>query len=720
MQGTPFIGRERELRGIQIRLADPKYRLLTLFGPGGIGKTRLALEAAEQFTQQHGSAFPDGFHFVSLQPLTASDLIASRIAETLHFQFFSGGEPKEQLLDYLRDKSCLLILDNFEHLLDDAAFVSDLLAVAPAIKVLVTSRETLNLQEEWVYTVRGMPYPRTSENLENYEAVQLFIHHAQRLRSDFSLTDEAEGVLRICALAEGMPLALELAAAWVRVLSCSEIADEIKAGLDILETPTRNVLPRHRNMRAVLEHSWVLLSDVQREAFKKLSVFRGGFTREAALDAADASLRTLSALVDKSWLRWDPIYKRYDFHELLRQYGQEHLQADKQVWQEAHERHCQYYAHFLGQRWDDLRSAREKEAYELIEIEQENVRACWEWAVGHQEEAAISEALDSLWLFYDMGSGYQEGLNVFAQAATMLRSRASNPASRLLLGKVLAYQGALVSALDRFKEAGALLRESRSILSDYAPSSNLAFCIYRLSMTLSDVSNPEWHELILESLAIYRQIGDLSGIGEALSGLGAVYQFQFGDLQRAVEATQESLTACLQVGDQRGSASTNARLARLALEQSDYLEARRYAEKSLATFEQLGIVWGLIIAYREYGWAACGLGEYGDAQRAAYHSLSIAAKYHLMRFATDTLVLVANILRAIGEPERSVELFTLVDETSMGMKFKYSAVAETLSKLASELDSERYCAAVKRGRALDLQVTVKAILQEWEQKINLE
>jgi len=244
---TPFVGRTKELAEITARFGSADCRLLTLTGLGGSGKTRLAREAAKMLAPH----FPDGVVFVGLQPLNKSDLLVPTIAHALDISFYGAGDPQAQLLRYFREKTLLLLLDNFEHLLDGAALVSDLLAQAPGVKVLVTSREALNLQQEWLYPLTGMDTPAsvTLSSLETYDAVQLFLYHAHRMQPDFDLADELEAVIRICRTAEGLPLAIELAASWLKGLSVEQIATEMQRNLDFLATTARNVEERHRSMR---------------------------------------------------------------------------------------------------------------------------------------------------------------------------------------------------------------------------------------------------------------------------------------------------------------------------------------------------------------------------------------------------------------------------------------------------------------------------------------
>src|SRR5258708_1576469 len=346
----PSIGRTHEIAEIGQVLADPACRLLTLVGPGGSGKTRLSIEVA---AGQSGE-FPNGVYFVPLAPRNSTEGIVSTIANTLGLALRSEESPTNQLLDYLHDKRLLLVLDNFEHLLAGTVVVTQILEADPEVKLLTTSREALSLEEEWVRQVKGLRFPDSDgtqlPQIEDYSAIRLFAERARRVRADFSLADEQRDVIRICQLVEGVPLAIELAAVWLKTINCQQIADEIQRDMDFLTSPLRNVQERHRSIRAIFEHSWQLLSSEEQATFRKLSVFRGGFTLEAAIHVANSSRQCLTALVDKSLVQMTPT-GRFDLHELLRQYAKERLEgADETA--ATQPAHSHYYPAFIHARED--------------------------------------------------------------------------------------------------------------------------------------------------------------------------------------------------------------------------------------------------------------------------------------------------------------------------------------------------------------------------------
>ncbi len=308
------------------------------------------------------------------------------VAEAVGFSFYAaaegGAEPRQQLLDYLRRKGMFIIMDNFEHLLDGVGLATDVLKTAPDVKVLSTSRVRLNVQGEQLFHLAGMDFPdwETPEDAAEYSAAKLFLQSARRVRPGFELrADDLKYISRICRLVGGMPLGVLMAAAWVEMLTPEEIAAEIGQGLHFLQTDLRDVPERQRSVRAVFDCSWTLLAKPEREVFQQLSVFRGGFTREAAQQVAGASLRELVALVNKSLLHRAPT-GRYEVHELLRQYAEEKLDRDAAAGEAARDRHCAYYTAALEQWEADLKGPRQRVALAEMDAELENARMAWEWA----------------------------------------------------------------------------------------------------------------------------------------------------------------------------------------------------------------------------------------------------------------------------------------------------------------------------------------------------
>lgn len=452
-QPTPFIGRDEELAKIIARINDPDCRLLTLVGFGGSGKSRLAVELANQ-TQ---NVFADGVYFVALQSVTSGDNLPSAIADAMQHVMRGHQEPANQLINYLRHKNCLLILDNFEHLISSVDYISDILASARAVKVVVTSREVLNLREEWLFPVTGMHIPEANNQhqLETYDAISLFIDHAKRIRPDFSLSADHASVIRICQLVEGLPLAIELATSWLKYMSCEQIAEDIVHSIDFLKTNLRNMPDRHQSMRAVVDQSWKLLTEEEQRIFKRLATFPGYFSRDAAANIADASLQTLSSLVDKSML-WSDADKRYKVHELLRQYAEEQLIENSVDYTAVQERFGAYYRHFLRVRRDAINRGNQIVAMSEIQSELENIRAVWQWAADHQHTDFFEQAVESLAIFYQFKSRYVEGLELMERVYHKMLD-IQQPVIMHVLAKLELHMAWFLIRVGRLDEAEQLL-----------------------------------------------------------------------------------------------------------------------------------------------------------------------------------------------------------------------------------------------------------------------
>jgi predicted ATPase/DNA-binding CsgD family transcriptional regulator len=319
---TPFIGRDAEMGELGALLNNPQVRLMTLVGPGGMGKTRLAVELARAQAAQ----FPRGVFYIPLACIQSVDEIELAIASSIQLRLPDDKAPREQLLQYLAGQQLLLVLDSFEHILAGTELVSAILGTASGVKIIVTSFVSLNLREEWVRNLDALPVPASDDlpDTQAYGAIQLFCDCVRRVRGDFLLEDHLPAVIHICRMVQGMPLAIELAAAWLKTLSAEDVAKEIQHNIDFLATTQSDIEARHRSIQAVFEHSWNLLTADEQHIFRRLSVFRGGFGLAAAQQVAGASVQILSELVGKSLLQQQP-NGLYHIHALLREYGERKL-----------------------------------------------------------------------------------------------------------------------------------------------------------------------------------------------------------------------------------------------------------------------------------------------------------------------------------------------------------------------------------------------------------
>jgi predicted ATPase len=387
--GTPFIGRRPEIEQIIRLTSNPDIQLVTLVGPGGTGKTRLSIQAACEMI----STFSDGVWFIPLVAVQSAEDLLLAIAKGLNYSFFKGEEsPERQLLDFLRAKQMLLVLDNFEQLVEQGRdLITKIIGCAHRVKILITSRERLNLQAEQIYHVAGMQTPEKeviaswdnpSEQAKPFSAIQLLVERARRRQPDFRLSHEnLQAVVDICRLVDGSPLGIELAVDWLEVLPPEEIVREIAHDLDFLESEAADVPERQRSLRVVFDTSWCHLDDAEQHAFERLCIFQGNFSRQAAQVVSGYPIRTLLSLANKSWLQQTE-NGRYQLHEVLRQYGMEHLEADQTEWQETRDRLADYYSSFVQVQGQALRTSEQVKALEVLKTELEsNIPQTWAWLV---------------------------------------------------------------------------------------------------------------------------------------------------------------------------------------------------------------------------------------------------------------------------------------------------------------------------------------------------
>ncbi len=678
---TPFVGRPQELQELGELLQNPEQRLITILGLGGIGKTRLAVAAA----QQNLDVFVNGVYFVQLAPINDNTDLVTTIAENIGFSFSGSGDSKEELISYLREKKMLLILDNFEHLIACADLFGEFLKSAPYITLLVTSRERLRLQGEYTFELDPMVIPATTENFDtmlSYPVVQLFLESARRVAGDFELDEEsAPYVAHICQLVHGIPLGIELAAGWLEMLPIEEIVMEIERSLDFLETDLRDVPARHRSMRAVFEYSWNLMNDDERETFMKLSVFRGGFEREAALKVTGASLRNLMTLVNKSLLRRAPD-GRYIPQKVLREYAEEMFAEQSAELEATRRSHADYFANFMKKHEEGFYTKIELKTVQSVEREHENVKAAWEWALVNQEWSYIGDMLQGTMLIHQSKSLLAEAAQRFGHLAdTMEKQDATH---HPLYWRARIRQALSTQRLGEYEESFTLAEESNRYFTenpdpfeqsyalnclsysammqgryqesmDYASeATKLAYVVEDMNLIFNSLGNlgyakylygdNEGARTIYEELNQMAEQAKYSPIGRAfgLNNLGEIVH-RMGHFERARELYEEAYQIFKSYGTRRGMAFTLNNLAGVYVFMGENEKAQSMYERAYKLNKQIGDRDGIGHSVSALGNQAFFTNDYSTAEKYYREALEVRQSIGNKRRIADSLTDLANV-----------------------------------------------------------------------------
>jgi predicted ATPase len=698
---TSFVGREQEAQALAGLVVS--HRLVTVTGPGGAGKTRLALHVAAGLIDEFG----DGAWHVDLVSVPAGRYLTHAIARSLGFPIdahINDLDADSQLLDYLRQRSMLLVLDNFEHLVAEAGLLADIVAAAPNMRLLVTSRERLGLRDEWVVELPGLPYTAEATAGGDPEALCLFLERARQAHPAVAASNaDRAAALRICALVEGMPLALELAAAWAPVLSCREIADEIARSLDFLVTAVRDTPREHRSLRAAFDHSWSLLSADERAGLQRLAVFRGAFGREEAAWVAGVDLRLLSALVAKSVVRRQP-EGRYGLHELIRQFAAERLTAaGDEVRSAIVRRHAQHYVRLLTEHERSFVGGMALEAREQLRPNMGDLRDAMVHAISCWEEERAVGALRSLLSFY-RAHGLHEGIPAFRELVEVLEDRGAriedpSPAGRILLtaivnqafceticgipssehtlrrsipilrvapglrrelGLGLLCLGTDVDFRGGYREALGHLEEGLGVLREVGDESLVWPLLLWLGWTRMELGHYRKAMAIFrEAHEITTRAGDLLGIAYSLSKLGTVADAR-GAYAEGKQHHLAALGAFHRLGDRAGPAYAVSRMSMSAWGMGDHAEAERLGREGLELFTAIGHRWGIGTSYCRIGFAQLAQGKLDEAAASLRSALEHALDHRLESVGLYALIGAGALLARRDEPHRAAELLGYV------------------------------------------------------------
>ena len=731
---SPLVGRQSELAAITRLLDEPQCRLLTLIGPGGIGKTRLSIEYAAQST----SRYTNGVIFVPLAPVQSPEGIIPAMGGALGLEFHGAISERSQLVGSLVKKHLLIILDNVEHLLDGVDLFGEILERSPQVKILATSRQRLELSSEWTMDVHGLPVPASDQaaSMQNSSAISLFLQHARRAFLDFPTDPQSlAGIARICRLVGGMPLGIELAASWVNVLSTEEIASEIERSLDILTSSQRDIPARHRSMRAVFEQSWQRLSDDERCALRRMAVFRGGFSRTSAQRVARANLVTLATLNTKSLLVRDET-GRYSLHELVRQFALDQAGAAKSDESETRRLHAEYYAEIL-QHWNHKYGLPEQvqaQTEALAEID--NLRLAWDWMLENRATALIKQALQGLLDFYSQQGWNEVGIDAFSRAEERLH-QAEDPHILQLLAELKFAHGAMRARAGQSEAALRLLHDSLETLDGFGPSPSLCSVLRALADEyLSRGEYESARQYALESLGTARLINDSIAAATCLNLLGYIHQslgkyqhaYDFfdesvqisrhagylrlvalslsgkslmaresGRLDEARGCAQEGLEISMALHDEYGVADTLNSLGMVAMSTKDYPRAQEMFRQAAQHFEQINYPFTRSIALGNLGMALLADGYVEEADLALRISIDVATEAQAIPIVLGTLVTLAEVRQGQGQPQQALAiLYFALDHPATNREARQRAEVQ-IARLEPSQSGEQIVAARNRA-----------------------
>jgi len=721
-QPTALLGREREVAELR-RLLEGGARLVTLTGPGGTGKTRLSIQVAAELLDH----VADGVFLVDLAAIRDPSLVPASIARVLDVRDAGSRSVLDRLKDLVREKSLLLVLDNFEQILPAAPVVAELLTASPGLKVLVTSREPLRLRGEHEYPVPPLPVPAAGqvaalEQPSRYAAVSLFVERAATIRPGFALTSEnAAAIAEICVRLDGLPLAIELAAARVRLLTPQAIVGRLDRRLPLLTGGARDLPARQQTLRDTIAWSHDLLDEPERRLFRRLGVFVGGWSLESAhavcrIEQFDVNtLDRLESLVARSLVRQDDDASgdvRFRMLETIREYALEELEASGEL-PALRRRHAEHVLALAEESEPHIEGSDAERWLDRLQTEHDNIRTALAWSLGDDGDVALGIQLaGSIARFWQVRSHSIEGQRWYHELL---------PAGRHVPGRALvkALNGAGWLAHNRgdVQAALSLFGEAVAHARIHGDRSLLGHTVGNLGITMESLGDYERAEQLLEeSLALFRELGRRGGVAARLHNLGNVACAR-GDFERAIALLEESLAIRRELGGTYSTALTVGGLGLVWLYQGNHDRALPYFEESLSLFRQLGHTYGIPWSLYYVGRLALLRGDNGAATSLLLESLAGRRRLEDRRGIAQSLEGIAALAVARRQTERAIRLFAAADR----LRTSIAAPLAPAERTAYERDVALACAQAAEstfesvwaeGRAMTLEQTIDLALAD--------
>ena len=718
--GTRFVGRKRELAALAAKLANSECRLLTVVGLGGMGKTRLALELAAQQT----AAFADGVWLVPLAEITRADLLVSSLGAALGLVFSGPVDPKLQLFNYLRGKAVLLLLDNFEHLLDGGLLLEELLNQAPQLKIVVTSRVALEVTSEWPFDLDGLPFPPPGQeqDLDSFDAVRLFISRAERFSNRFVLTEATlRDIAELTRRVEGMPLALDLAATWVRGLSVGEVLAQLREGFELLHSGGRDVPERQRNLLAILDFSWRLLSGPEQSVLAQLSVFRGGFALDAAQRVAGAHLGLLLRFINQALVRRADD-GRYELHELVRHYAEQRLSAaDRLALLARFSEHFHAQLLALGAA---VRGAIQPDTVAVCRRELGNIFSALDHQASLGQTERLSRSLISFFSIIEISGLFKIGVARLDTIAAALQACGANDEG--LLGGIEAVKAYCLAKVGEDEKAVRFAESAATRLQDQAPTDFLgiaygaagicnhmagrleaacnaygkALAVFEATGNLTEKSrvlnrlatvmhqlgrNEESNRLYQQALEIATANGDLTEQANLLNNYGINFE-STGQVDEAIRMYRASLEIGDRIQFQRLKSAALTNLGHVHERRGEFAPARRYYEQSLDIKRVLGEPVAIAISMTNLADVLYALDEDGAGHRINGQALEQTLAANALLYTARALWSYCKYLKKKGTPEQALLLACFLSKTVESEQWVRDEADQMIAGLSPGID----------------------------------